>query len=215
MLNGRLYAAGGYELEDSTFELLSSVEAYDPESDVWSEVAALPRRLASFAIVACDGRLYVFGGEDGEEACGSTFYYDPAANAWDTLADMPTGRAGCVACVAPSGLIYVVGGNGEMGRCVEVYDRVANQWQKKGDLVRPRSNPGCVCLDGRLYVLGGYAVVGEEEEQHDSIEVYDEDADRWLLHECQLPQAKSRFGCVVMKLRPPAKVPAGKDSPVE
>ncbi|XP_055357217.1 kelch-like protein 17 [Paramacrobiotus metropolitanus] len=174
-LNGRMYAAGGYGAGDSS---LSSVEMYDPSSDAWSAVAALPVGLAHLAMVGCGGRLYAFGGErsDGVDASNWALAYDPAANAWSRLADMPTARGRCVACVGPSGLIYVI-----------------------GDLVMRRSDPGCVCLDGRLYVLGGYA--DENGNDLDSIEVYDEEADLWALHECRLPQARSAFGCAVMKLR--------------
>ncbi|XP_055329983.1 kelch-like protein 3 [Paramacrobiotus metropolitanus] len=210
-LNGRMYAAGGYGAGDSP---LASVEMYDPGSDAWSAVAALPVGLARLALVACGGRLYAFGGErnNARDASNWALAYDPAANAWSRLADMPTARSRCVACVGPGGLIYVIGGyrwtglaqqmigNRGMGRRVEAYDPVSNQWLRKGDLVMPRSEPASVSLDGKLYVLGG----SDDENGNgclDSIEVYDEEADRWELHECRLPQARSAFGCAVMKLR--------------
>ncbi|XP_055329943.1 kelch-like protein diablo [Paramacrobiotus metropolitanus] len=198
-LNGRVYAVGGYDTRDKIAGrsiLLSSVEAYDLDSHSWSAVAALPVALASVALVACDGRLYAFGG-NGEDRCGCSlaFSYDPATDAWSRLADMPTARSGAAACVAPSGLIYAVGGNSE--RHVEAYDRATNQWLKKGETVRARYEFGCAIASGKLYALGGYGGPS----CHDSIEVYDEDADRWALHESRLPQAKSHFGCAVMKLK--------------
>ncbi|XP_055329937.1 kelch-like protein 3 [Paramacrobiotus metropolitanus] len=191
-LDGRVYAAGGY---DARKVLLSSVEVYDPDSRAWSAVAALPVALASVALVACDGRLYAFGGA-GEDRCGCSlaFSYDPATDAWSRLADMPTARSGAAACVAPSGLIYVVGGNEH--RHVEAYDRASNRWLKKGDTLMTRYELGCASVNGKLYALGGCGGGC-----HDSIEVYDEDADRWALHECRLPQPKSHFGCAVMKLK--------------
>ncbi|XP_055357353.1 kelch-like protein 2, partial [Paramacrobiotus metropolitanus] len=134
-LNGRVYAAGGFDpygVEGSE-AALSSVETYDPVSDSWSAVAALPVGLSDLAMVACEGRLYAFGGYNAA-GCPTVFSYDPAANAWSRLADMPTGRSGCRACVAPSGLIYVTGG--ETGDAalrvhVEAYDRVTDRWHKK------------------------------------------------------------------------------------
>ncbi|XP_055329928.1 influenza virus NS1A-binding protein homolog [Paramacrobiotus metropolitanus] len=214
-LNGRMFAAGGFGSGTGRGPL-ASVEVYDPSSDAWSAVAALPVGLARLAMVGCGGRLYAFGGErnDDRDASKLALAYDPAANAWSRLADMPTARGCCVACVGPSGLIYVIGGSSwtgyaqriirnrrdGTGRCVEAYDPVSNQWLLKGDLVMRRSEPGCVCLDGKLYVLGGY-VDENGRDCLDSIEVYDEEADRWELHECRLPQARSAFGCAVMKLR--------------
>ncbi|XP_055329933.1 kelch-like protein 12 [Paramacrobiotus metropolitanus] len=202
-LNGRVYAAGGFDpygVEGSE-AALSSVETYDPVSDSWSAVAALPVGLSDLAMVACEGRLYAFGGYNAAGVSNAVFSYDPAANAWSRLADMPTGRSGCRACVAPSGLIYVTGG--ETGDAalrvhVEAYDRVTDRWHKKGDMLEERTDHECVCVGGRLYVMGGFVAAGMYQ---DSIEVYDEATDSWALHECRLPQAKSMFGCVVMKLK--------------
>ncbi|XP_055329935.1 kelch-like protein 28 [Paramacrobiotus metropolitanus] len=55
-------------------EFSTSVEVYDPDSRSWSAVAALPVTLAYVALVACDGRLYAFGGQRGAlgvSACSS------------------------------------------------------------------------------------------------------------------------------------------------
>ncbi|XP_055329992.1 uncharacterized protein LOC129582504 [Paramacrobiotus metropolitanus] len=83
---------------------------------------------------------------------------------------------------------------------VEAYDRVTNQWHRKGDLVVERSEHECVCVGGRLYAIGGIFTEGV---YHDSIEVYDEETDSWALHKCRLLQPKFGFGCVVMKLKRP------------
>ncbi|XP_055341972.1 kelch-like protein 3 [Paramacrobiotus metropolitanus] len=175
-LNGGIYAVGGYAQDSASMQPLTSVEVYDPNDDSWSVVASLPARRASLALVACEDRLYAFGGENGARDCRTAFCYDPSTNSWSRLANMPTARSECAACVAPSGLIYVV-----------------------GDLVEPRHSPGCACVDGKLYVLGGYDA--NEWNSHSSIEVYDEDADRWALHACRLPQPRYGFGCVVMKMK--------------
>ncbi|XP_055342098.1 kelch-like protein 3 [Paramacrobiotus metropolitanus] len=173
-LDGRIYAAGGFSPYGHGMVPLSSVEAYDHKSDSWSAVAALPVGLIGLAMVACEGRLYVFGGGGPESISNAAFSYDPAADAWRRLADMPTARIGCRACVAPSGLIYVTGGetwDNALRVHVEAYDRVTNQWQKKGNLVEERSSHECVSVGGRLYVIGGFFAEGVYQ---DSIEVYDE-----------------------------------------
>ncbi|XP_055329990.1 kelch-like protein 3 [Paramacrobiotus metropolitanus] len=112
---------------------------------------------------------------------------------------MPTARRGAAACVAPSGLIYVVGGNDQ--RHVEAYDRATNQWIKKGDTLMQRCQLGCASVNGKMYAVGGTGSIGSNSDCHKSIEVYDEDADRWALHECRLLQARSAFGCAVMKVK--------------
>ncbi|XP_055354805.1 kelch-like protein 2 [Paramacrobiotus metropolitanus] len=210
VLNGRLYVIGGTHRDDED-DLLACVEAYDFLSRSWSAVSALPHSTGYWVAVACAGRLYAFGNDGSSLALA----YDPAGDTWTRLADMPTPRAGVAACVTPSGLIYIVGGAvgvapgnvEELVACalVESYDPTTNQWQRKGDLLKKRGRPGCACVGGKLYVLGGYdynesaMVVGVEE---DSIEVYDEEADSWALHGCRLPLAKHGFSCAVMKLKP-------------
>ncbi|XP_055355344.1 kelch-like protein 5 [Paramacrobiotus metropolitanus] len=228
VLNGRLYVIGGTHRDDED-DLLACVEAYDFLSRSWSAVSALPHSTGYWVAVACAGRLYAFGNDGSSLALA----YDPAGDTWTRLADMPTPRAGVAACVTPSGLIYIVGGAvgvapgnvEELVACalVESYDPTTNQWQRKvrvwvgmnrrvsgvlflsQETLKKRGRPGCACVGGKLYVLGGYdynesaMVVGVEE---DSIEVYDEEADSWALHECRLPLAKHGFGCAVMKLKP-------------
>ncbi|XP_055342099.1 kelch-like protein 18 [Paramacrobiotus metropolitanus] len=142
-LDGRVYAVGGYGLYSA--EMLASVEVYDPSVDSWSAAAPLPVGLAYPALVACGGRLYAFGGDSTENyghhggraaiarATSSAFAYEPAVDTWSRLADMPTARSVCVASVAASGLIYVLGGHlHSHGRAdVDAYNCVTNQWVRK------------------------------------------------------------------------------------
>ncbi|XP_055341938.1 kelch-like protein diablo [Paramacrobiotus metropolitanus] len=212
VLDGRVFVAGGYGQMPVPVPVLSSVEAYVPKSNSWSAVAPLPVGLMNLVMVAYGGLLYAFGGEteDGHVSNGA-FAYDPAANAWSRLHDMPSARYNCAACVAPDGLIYVVGVStegleaGGMEGCVrvEAYNPATSQWLKKGDLVHPRNEPACACLQGKLYVLGGNASWDRRIRDADdaSIEVYDPDADRWQLHECRLSEDIVGGSSVKMKLK--------------
>ncbi|XP_055344436.1 kelch-like protein diablo isoform X2 [Paramacrobiotus metropolitanus] len=141
-LNGRIYAVGGVDLRAGTkgrSVTLSSMKVYDPEDDEWEFVASLPTALVDFAIVACDDRLFVFGGETGRfnGEVKSVYCYDPVGNVWSRMADMSTVRRSCTACVGASGLVYVIGGSADAdegeqcGYLVEAYDIATNQWCKK------------------------------------------------------------------------------------
>ncbi|XP_055350089.1 kelch-like protein 17 [Paramacrobiotus metropolitanus] len=201
-LNGRVYAVGGYNEED---EPMAAVEFYDLEKNTWQPVAGLPLPLGHFAMVATNNRLYVFG---GRSTWGGTFTtanaalcYDPAVDAWITLADMPTARRYCSACVGPGGLIYVIGGKSEDGRylrCVEAYEIRNDRWLKKSDMISARSAAGCGYVDGRIFALGGG---GDEDGVRSDIEFYDEDTGMWSVHPCRLSQPKESFGCVVMPMK--------------
>ena len=76
-------------------------------------------------------RLYAIGGECAPGSCSSAVVrYDPAANRWETIAPMGTGRYG-LASAAIDGKLYAVGGSGVGGRVdvVERYDPATNRWE--------------------------------------------------------------------------------------
>jgi len=78
---------------------------------VWSTnaPAASPRALGAAATVG--GKVYMVGG--GNYSCGvnSTLQaYDPVANAWTNLANMPTARYE-LGATELNGQLYAVGGN--------------------------------------------------------------------------------------------------------
>ena len=53
-------------------------------------------------------------------------------------------------------LIYVVGGNnGGPLSTTELYDPQAASWTRRAGMVGPRTEHGCVALDGKLYAVGG------------------------------------------------------------
>ncbi|XP_055344400.1 kelch-like protein 18 [Paramacrobiotus metropolitanus] len=105
---------------------------------------------------------------------------------------MPTFRFRCSACVGLSGLIYVIGGS-HTEHCVEAYDPVASQWQKKQNAIGHRDWAVSACVDGKIFVMGG---------MDKSIEYYSEDIDTWTLHSCKMPEAKRLSGCAVMTMKP-------------
>jgi N-acetylneuraminic acid mutarotase len=134
--NGKLYVFGGYadtevleghagdpdynkqreaEWDYHGRHPLSSVEAYDPKTDAWQEVAPMPLpRQNMGAALGSDGRIYVIGGF--ESYVGSTppqkdvQIYDPRADRWAEGPPLNTGRGGHTAVATPDGKIYVIGG---------------------------------------------------------------------------------------------------------
>jgi len=134
--NGKLYVFGGYadtevlegragdpdyneqrvvEWDYHGRHPLSSVEAYDPKTDVWQEVTPMPLpRQNMGAALGSDGRIYVIGGF--ESYVGSTppqkdvQIYDPRTDRWAEGPPLYTPRGGHTAVATPGGKIYVIGG---------------------------------------------------------------------------------------------------------
>ena len=79
---GRIYAIGGSPPANSGGALLNSVERYDPARGSWSAVASMPMHAAQVgAATGCDGRIYVFGGDNGQ-ILNTVQVYDPNSDSW-------------------------------------------------------------------------------------------------------------------------------------
>lgn len=163
--------------------VLSNVMRLDAGGQQWQQVPAMPsaRRLCS--ATACNGCLYVFGGEAVSLIPGAGFIpnslnnldgmlrdymqldnaerFDPLHGTWEVLPSMPTSRAGCAATTA-DGLIYVSGGR--LGETVlnvfERFDPGIERWEVLPRVPTSRSGCSSAAVKGRVYVLGGKCTNG-------------------------------------------------------
>ena len=112
-----------------------------------------------------------------------------AAKKWEVISQLPTGRSAFSAAVV-DGKIYVIGGtlfenesSGPFGlSTVEVYDPHNNSWKKVADMPTPRSNAGAAVVDGKIYIVGGFAATDRRMESTKIlkvVEVYDPQTDTW------------------------------------
>ena len=143
---------------------MSTVEAYDPATDIWTTKANMPTPRTMSAIAVVDGRIYVIGGAFGtvqeNRTLSAVEAYDPTTEKWTRKADMPTARCLSATCVI-DGQIYVSGGVAkvsEISSCmptVEVYDPSTDTWTQTFDMPRARSNHSASVVDGKMYIIGG------------------------------------------------------------
>ncbi|XP_055354674.1 kelch-like protein diablo [Paramacrobiotus metropolitanus] len=195
-VDDRLYLLGG-----------GRVHAYDAEQRQLTARARIPVKRLNSAIVACGGRLYMFGGKmlssrtDTYQATASAYCYDPASDAWKKLAPMPTARSHCRACVGHDGRIYVTGGyiGGDFNQtidCVEAYDVQTNQWQSKRAMIVARAQHGLVRLQEQLYAVGGFTThaLGRL-----PTECYDSATDTWSECALQLPFEQCYMDCAAVQ----------------
>jgi hypothetical protein len=88
----------------------SSVFAYTPATDSWSNVPDLPAaRTYLAATTGPDGTIYAIGGGD------TAFAYTPGAASWTQLPNLPGSRLGPGAAASADGTVYVIGGQGDGG----------------------------------------------------------------------------------------------------
>ncbi|NWR01909.1 KLH18 protein, partial [Paradoxornis webbianus] len=99
-------------------------------------------------------------------------------------------------CTSIAGLIYAVGGLNSAGdslNVVEVFDPIANRWEKCQPMGTARSRVGVAVLNGLLYAIGGY----DGQLRLSTVEVYNPDTDSWSKVE-SMNSKRSAMGTVVL-----------------
>ena len=161
---------------------------YDPETDTWTGKKPMPTPRRSFALAACQNKIYVIGGTNSSNYnsgiaihCPTNEIYDPDTDTWETRDPMPTARSQMTA-EAVKGKIYVISGRtGDQYitiRTNEVYDPETDTWEIKAEIPYHVSNGGSTVFDDKIYVIGG------QNEFHDPlnpgfVQIYDPAVDAW------------------------------------
>ncbi|NXE96902.1 KLH18 protein, partial [Menura novaehollandiae] len=99
-------------------------------------------------------------------------------------------------CTSIAGLIYAVGGLNSAGdslNVVEVFDPIANRWEKCQPMATARSRVGVAVLNGLLYAIGGY----DGQLRLSTVEVYNPEEDSWSKVE-SMNSKRSAMGTVVL-----------------
>jgi N-acetylneuraminic acid mutarotase len=167
--------AGGIVGSSST----TQSAAYNPATNTWRTIAAMPQGLNHAASATDGSRLYVFGGRSGGNVVGNgentVQVYNPASNTWTSsasggaVAPLPQARGGMGKAVYLNGEFYVIGGetlNGPGANASGVYDRVdiynatTNAWRLGTPMPTPRHGIFPVAIGGRIFVAGGGAQAG-------------------------------------------------------
>ena len=141
----------------------------------------LPIPASSLGVVACDGKLYAYGGHIAPvhtystEAVTGRFFRRPVSGdaGWEELASGPALQGMNLA--AHGGKIYRVGGmdpRNKPGKPAEnfsvtsaaCYDPATNAWTDLPPLPEPRSSHDLAVVDDTLYVVGGWNMLGHKGE---------------------------------------------------
>ena len=185
----RFYLAGGDRRH----------QAYDPRTDTWQDVKALPRRLDHIQGVVVDGLVYYVGGLSGfpEPAVGTVAVYDPATDRFRPGAPMPRPRgAGGVAVY--DGRIYYAGGlaDGKAVSWFDVYDPATDTWTQLPDMPRARDHFQAQTVGARFYAIGGRATDVDATMSHS--DAYDFSRQRWVAGLAPLPTPRGGYASAVV-----------------
>jgi N-acetylneuraminic acid mutarotase len=155
-VDGIIYAIGGVigTISAGNGQVLTTVEAYDPKTDQWSQKASLPTAGGFAPANAVNGIIYVFFHRQ-------TFAYDPTANRWTTKASIPTWSLNSyfTASSAVDGIVYLFGGSTHDGNTTYdltvAYDPVLNKFTAKRKIPVTCEAAACATIDGEIYHSGG------------------------------------------------------------
>jgi V8-like Glu-specific endopeptidase len=170
--DGRVLVAGGYTVADLAapgYADVSAAHLYNPSANSWASTTAVGARGLAGAVLET-GRVMVAGGQDlswdGTQHASflaTVRSFNPATNAWSTLAPLAKARAGAALVELHNGLVLAAAGridgptiSGAATRTAEAYDAVRAGWLPAPMLVAAHAEPGGALLaDGRVLVAGG------------------------------------------------------------
>jgi N-acetylneuraminic acid mutarotase len=151
----------------------------------WSIKAPLPVPRFGLHSGVVDGKIYVTGGTTNETdavSMATMHVYDPAADHWTAVTDMPTAR-GFFGTAVNSRRLHAIGGSLNMQEqdpgigMHEVYDPGTDSWTRAADMPTPRADLTANAVGGKIYAIGGTRHVGIE--ALGMVEEYDAESDTW------------------------------------
>jgi hypothetical protein len=131
--DGRVLVSGGL----NGAGILTSAEAYDPATEVWTEVGPMEHgHLYGVMLRLADGKVLVSGGYDRSGITNGTEIFDPATGRWNATADTNCSRANQAAALLPNGNVIVFGGSNGVAslKSSEIYDAISGVWRPGPDM---------------------------------------------------------------------------------
>ncbi|MBA3907765.1 MAG: protein kinase, partial [Pseudonocardiales bacterium] len=157
------YVAGGRDL--SADKNSAALERYDPKTDSWTGLAAMPAPRGGIGAAVSDGRLVVAGGEEPTSVDNTVFAYDIASNSWSELPTLPAGRHG-MAVAAVDKTVFAIDGATQpshtastgVGEALQMPPRrlqAAPVWRELKPAPIARQFAGSTVAGGKLWIAGG------------------------------------------------------------
>ncbi|MBM3127429.1 MAG: hypothetical protein FJ009_02195 [Chloroflexi bacterium] len=190
VIGGLIYVPGGRL--DATYRQISDrLEVYNPRQDRWEERARLPEPLCAYALASFEGKLYLFGGWNGERYLDSVYVYSPDEDAWRAQTPMPTARGYAGAAVVGNKVFVIGGFDGQAALAVnEAYsperdDGTEESWETRATLPEGRYGSGVAGISNIVYAIGGEGDAGNPL----AALQYSPEEDRWTAFDSPFPKS--------------------------
>ena len=199
---GFLYVVGGKIDAQET----NRVHRYNPEMNLWQEVAPMSITRSGLCAVADRNSLYAIGGHSGGETLDLVESFDPERSCWKRIASTLEKKS--LACGAViRGKVFIFGGFcmyrdlTSHSNITEIYDPSTNMWNRIERTGAPQLISSAVSFKGKVFVIGSSLEQGIP--CNFSLQAYDIDRDEW---ESCLNISNSNKVCTVAALRIPRDI---------
>jgi serine/threonine protein kinase/N-acetylneuraminic acid mutarotase len=157
VVGDRIIVTGGVGADGN---LLNTTEVFDGTSWKLGAPIPTPRQMSG---AASDGKLvYVLGGTNGTSDLATVETYDPAADTWTSLPELP-GRRSDFGVANVDGRLVVVGGMsaGQVLNSVVALDLITQSWNGLPDLGTARHGMAVAGVGKNVYAIGGSTSAGD------------------------------------------------------
>lgn len=218
VVEGKIYVIGGYNpaadnsseggsIDDpSVVPVFDVVEVYDPGTDTWTTGTPIPNSgRAAHAGCVIEGKIYIFGGDEGYNWVPYVEEYDPAADTWTSKEPIPQDEGmgvGMFTCSAVHNKACISGGWGaENGAVVGEYNPKKDRWTILKEMNSGRYDAAAIAHNGKLYVIGGCPERAAIACQNplNSIEEYNPLANTWTILPTVMPTPRNKLSCCIFK----------------
>lgn len=155
VLEGYIYVTGGWGHADKDRDMVARAYRYDPRARIWERLPDMPRARCFHTCVAAAGKVWVFGGMDGNNTVAAADVYDPKLEKWTTQGEMLTPR-NRLAGASVGDRIFLVGGMDEDGdsSAVDIFDP-AKGWSRGAPHPKPMHGLAMDAIGHTLVTAGG------------------------------------------------------------
>jgi hypothetical protein len=190
VLGGEIVVLGGFvETGLGRTGVTPNVEAYNPDTDSWRPLPALPEARHHGMAAVVGERLFFMGGYT-PGGNPSAAVWELVDEAWRNGQPLPVPVA-AAAAVSTEDAIYLVGGvpDGLFLR----YDVAGESWSTLPPPTTQREHVAAAILDGEVWAIAGRWTGGI----FDTTEIYDPEAEAWR-NGPPMTEARSGFGATVV-----------------
>ena len=146
------------------------------------------------AFVSFGDEMYFIGGMQKKNSSETVISYNRTRQEWTEHPSLPQPRSWCAAVAIGDHQLVVVGGYpSNNSKSVLLYDTETGSWSKLPDLKIGRRRHACVCVDNKVYAIGGWNPNGVKQE--DTIEVLDLSSTKPAWTVVSERMKKGRSGC--------------------